>query len=138
MGEENENYLSDFKYTVPVKAAILIMVKCMLSVRDYEKLKEALDDYLDLPGYSQIKECKKEMMPTVEDPIDFIMDEKNVGKFWPPLKLLQCVIENILKTFHGKSPSNVPNEIYVRGGIGGDGFSGRDSYKILENFSFKL
>ena len=58
LGEENENYLSDFKYTVPVKAAILIMVKCMLSVRDYEKLKEALDDYLDLPGYSQIKELK--------------------------------------------------------------------------------
>ena len=127
LGEENDNCISDFKNTVPVKAAILIKVKCMLSKTDYDNLRESLEDYLNLPCYKTIASHQRLMMPTEEDPEDFKIEGKPVGKFWSPLKVFQNLIEDILQTFHGQSQEErdrVPDEIWIKGGFVGDGFSG--------------
>ena len=119
--------MGDFKNTVPVKAAIQIKIKCMLSVTDYDNLREALEDYLNIPCYKTIASRQRSMMPTEEDPEDFKMDGKPVGKFWSPLKVFQNSIVDILETFHGNSQEErdrIPNEIFIKGGVGGDGFSG--------------
>ena len=41
LGDETENYKGDFKYSIPVETAIQIKIKCMLSVTDYENLRES-------------------------------------------------------------------------------------------------
>ena len=103
--------------------------KCLLSDTDYDHIKEALDDYLHLPGSQTISSHSRTMMPTQEDPEDFIMDGKARAQFWPPKKVFQDSVQDILKSQFGKSPEDVPNEIWITGGFGGDGFSGKDSCK---------
>ena len=53
-----------------------------------------------------------------------MMNGKIMGKYWPILNALQDTILDILNRFHGESPDRVPNELFIHGGFGGDGFSG--------------
>ena len=101
LGEETDNYLSDthFKYTLPDENAIQLKVKCMLSVTDYDNLREALQDYLIIPCYKTISKKQRALLPTEEDPEDFKMNGKTVGKFWSPKQVIQNTVEDVLNTF---------------------------------------
>ena len=63
-------------------------------------------------------------MPTMQEPEDFVFHDKVVGKCWLPLRVAQDSIEDILETHHGDFPERVPQELWLKGGFGGDGFSG--------------
>ena len=124
LGEDPESHFTKIKYTVPVKQTSHLKVKLMLSVTEYNDLRELLSEFLTFPCYDTIVKAQKPMYPTEEEPKDFIMDGKAVGKFWPPLELLQNSIVDILEVFHGENPGRVPNEMTLKGSFGGDGPSG--------------
>ena len=124
LGEDPESHFTKIKYTVPVKQTSHLKVKLMLSVTEYNDLRELLSEFVTFPCYDTIVKAQKPMYPTEEEPKDFIMDGKAVGKFWPPLELLQNSIVDILEVFHGENPGRVPNEMTLTGGFGGDGASG--------------
>ena len=123
LGENSENFMAEFKYTVPTNLAIQAKIKLKLSKIKYETLRDYLGDYISLPSYSTLASYIKPKMPILEDPEDFKFNNEVVGKYWPPLKVAQDAIEDILENHHGENPERVPQELYVSGGIGGDGFS---------------
>ena len=124
LGEDPESEFTKVKFKVPVKQTSHMKVKLMLSVNSYNDLRGLLSEYITFPCIDTIVQAQKPMYPTEEEPEDFIMDGKAVGKFWPPLKLLQNSVVDILEVFHGENPKRVPNEMTLKGSFGGDGASG--------------
>lgn len=120
LSEEPENYMETFKFDVPVKMAIQVKVKVKLSVSEYDTLRDCLSDYLKMPCYDTLAVAMTCMQPTKENPLVFIMDDKPVGNYWPPLKVAQNTIEDILQVYHGENPGRVPNQLFLRGGFGGN------------------
>ena len=123
--------METFKFDVPVKMAIQIKVKVKLSVSEYGTLRDCLSEYLKMPCYDTCSVAMKTMQPTKENPLVFIMDDKPVGNFWPPLKVAQNTIEDILQVYHGENPGRVPDELFLKGGFGGKLVADLLSFHIL-------
>ena len=120
LGENPENFMAEFKYTIPTNLAIQTKIKLKLSKSKYETLRDHLGEYINLPCYSTLASHIKTKMPTLEEPEEFKMNNEVVGKFWPPLRVAQDGIEDILEHHHGENPERVPQVLYLRGGFGGD------------------
>ena len=95
-----------------------------LSVSQYETMRENLRDYLSLPCYTTLSKKIRQLMPIDGEPYDFMMNGKIIGKYWPIINVLQDSVLDILETYHGENPERVPEELWIQGGVGGDGFSG--------------
>ena len=52
------------------------------------------------------------------------MDGEILGKYWPLENVLPDTIIDILENFHWENSERVENNLYIKGGFGGDGFSG--------------
>ena len=123
--EENpENYMADFKFKLSMKEAINMKIKMKLTVEQYRMLKNFPSDYLTLPGYTNLAINVKQLMPMQQNPLDFNMDGEILGKYWPLENVLPDTIKDILQNFHGDNPERVESNLYIKGGFGGDGFSG--------------
>ena len=98
-------------------------------------MRNCLSDYLSLPGYASLSKETRKLMPMLEDPYDFIMNGEIVGKYWPVPSVLKNSILDTLETFHGDNPYRIEEELFIKGGFGGDRFSvclerhGRDNDK---------
>lgn len=115
LGENPENFMAEFKYTIPTNLAIQTKIKLELSKSKYETLRDYLGEYINLPCYSTLASHIKTKMPTLEEPEEFKMNNEVVGKFWPPLRVAQDSIEETLEHHHGENPERVPQEQYLRG-----------------------
>ena len=89
--------MENFKFSVPTKVAIQFKIKLRLSKSKYNSLRTTLEDYIRLPCYDTLMAEAKFMMPTKEDPLDFKLQGEVVGSYWPPLKVAQDAIVDILE-----------------------------------------
>ena len=51
LGENADNFETNFKYTVPKKEAIQMKIKMKLNVNQYHIMREFLGQYLKIPSY---------------------------------------------------------------------------------------
>jgi hypothetical protein len=87
-------------------------------------MRKFLSQYLSIPSYTTLAIEIQQLMPILQKPNDFMMNGKVIGKCWPVLNVLQNTVLDILNTNHGETPDRVPKELWIKGGFGGDGFSG--------------
>ena len=95
-----------------------------LSVSQYDIMKEYLSEFITVSSYKTIANEMRQLMPIMEDPYDFILDGEVAGKYWPLRPVIQDTVIDILEKYHGDNPERVESELFIRGGFGGDGFSG--------------
>ena len=121
LGEDPET--KKFKFDIPKKEAIQMKIKMKLSVNQYNILREFLGQYLTIPSYSTIATEMKQLYPIMRDPFDFVINWKTVGNYWPIRDVIHNSLIDILERHHGESPERVEEELWIKGGLGGDGFS---------------
>ena len=122
--EDPEQFESSLKFDISKKQAIQMKIKMKLSVSQYDIMRDFLCEYLNIPSYSTIANEIKQLMPIEENPHDFIMNGKIVGKYWPIPNVVQNTVLDILERHHGEDPNRVEEELFIKGGFEGDGFSG--------------
>ena len=55
----------------------------------------------------------KQLSPTIEDPQDFVINWKIIGKHWPMRDAIQNAVIDTLETNHGENPSGVEEELWI-------------------------
>ena len=102
---------------MPNKIAIQLKIKLKLTKTKYELLRKCLDEYIRLPCYKTIATEMKFLVPTLEDPLDYELNNEVIGKYWHPLKLAQNAIEDLLEVYHGHDEKRVPGELWCKAKI---------------------
>ena len=124
IGVDTEEFLFNSRFALPMKQVIQLKTKMKLTVKQYKMMRNCLSDYLSLPGYANLSKEIRKLMPILKDPYDFMINGEIVGKYWPLHSIIKDSVLDVLETHHGENPDRVEKELFIKGGFGGDGFSG--------------
>ena len=139
MEKNGENVLTKYKPQIPKELITHFKYTMRSSDRDYKVLKNALDPYVQMCGLKTLQKftdsCSKNSKFIDSDTGQF------VGKFHPVKDTICSMVKDILQTYYGHFPEQVPDELWLHACLLGEGFSGEiqrmGGYKDLQAFVFK-
>ena len=80
-----------------------------------------MEPFALMPTVNALRDYCKSLYPT---PVDFKSNGKSIGKYYPIKEVLEMSVVDIFSHFYEPSPDSLPNQVFLYGSIGGDGFSG--------------